>query len=267
MSRFIIILSGLMLAFVPLQVEAGGFVDIKSRGATVPILVQSPSKTQPVAIAVLFTGGDGILKIEKTPFGRTIRNSENFLIRSRAYFLDNDLMTVSIDGPTDVPGSLDGFRGSEDHAEDVATVIAYLRKNYNLPVWLVGTSRGTNSVANAAIRLQGAKGPDGIVLTSTLTGDNPRGDHVLLYNLDQIRIPVVIAHHKKDLCSVTDPNEIGALKAALKNAKILATLWYDGGVPSGRSCEPHHYHGFIKIEATVVTDIANTIKKTILRSK
>ena len=263
MSRLIIFLSGLMLVFAPVQAAADGGVDIKSRGQTVPILVQSPSKSKPVAIVVLFAGGEGILNIKKTPFGSTIGNAENFVIRSRALFLANGLMTVAIDGPTDVPGDLYGFRGSENHAKDVQAVITYLRNKYTLPVWLVGTSRGTNSVANAAVRLQGPKGPDGIVLTATITGDSNRGDNVLLYDLSRIRIPVVIAHHRKDACRNTLPSEVDDLEAALKNAKILATLWYEGGTSSGPDCETHAYHGFNKIEATVITDIANTIKKTL----
>jgi hypothetical protein len=36
-------------------------------------------------------------------------------------------------------------------------------------VWLVGTSMGTVSATSAAARLAGAGGPDGLVLTSTVT--------------------------------------------------------------------------------------------------
>ncbi len=120
---------------------------------------------------------------------------------------------ADVDHPTDQSSDLYGFRGTEDHAKDVAAVIAYLRKEFGLPVWLVGTSRGTNSVANAAIRLQGPKGPDGIVLTATVLelkhgGDPDYWTNVLDMNLDEITVPVVIAHHKQDSCSVTPPGRL-----------------------------------------------------------
>ena len=43
-----------------------------------------------------------------------------------------------------------------------------LREHAKVPVWLVGTSRGTQSVAAIAIRPADGGGPDGIVLTSTI---------------------------------------------------------------------------------------------------
>ncbi|MGT2490597.1 hypothetical protein ACU4GD_08910 [Cupriavidus basilensis] len=80
---------------------------------------------------------------------------------------------------------LNGFRQSAEHAEDARAVIAWMRGHTSLPVWLAGTSRGTQSVAAIAIRLADGGGPDGIVLTSTIlreerrppgAGDGPRQD-------------------------------------------------------------------------------------------
>jgi len=42
------------------------------------------------------------------------------------------------------------FRTSAAHAEDTKYVIAELRKMFDIPVWLIGTSMGTVSAANAA---------------------------------------------------------------------------------------------------------------------
>jgi alpha-beta hydrolase superfamily lysophospholipase len=50
----------------------------------------------------------------------------------------------------------------------VRALIAALREDAPVPVWLVGTSMGTVSAANAAARLM-TGGPDGLVLTSTVT--------------------------------------------------------------------------------------------------
>ena len=93
------------------------------------------------------------------------------------------------------------------------------------------------------------------------------GNQVLEYSLSKIRIPVVIAHHRKDSCSKTPPGNVEDLVDALKNAKILDVLWYEGGKPQGDECQAYHYHGFMGIELQVVNDIARAIKTTILGAR
>jgi len=126
---------------------------------------------------------------------------------------------------------------------------------------LIGTSRGTNSVANAAIRLRGTRGPDGIVLTSTMLVEGSIGDHVLEYSLYEIRLPVVIAHHRSDDCRFTPPDMVDTLVSQLKNATVAPVLWYEGGAPRGPECQAFHYHGFRGLEQRVVGDIAAAIRK------
>ena len=43
------------------------------------------------------------------------------------------------------------FRMSGQHAGDISAVAAHLKKQADLPVWLVGTSMGTFSAAGGAI--------------------------------------------------------------------------------------------------------------------
>lgn len=253
--------------------NAAKVVDVKSRGEIVRILVEEPepyfdsSASPPVVdpktigVVILFAGGKGVLDMGEMGFMRNLR--KNFLIRSAGFFRNQGFVTAIIDGPTDQPFNLYGFRGTGDHAKDVAAVIAFLRKDFGVPVWLVGTSRGTNSVANAAVRLQGPKGPDGIVLTATVLKRGTKGDQVLEFNLSKIRIPVVIAHHREDACRNTPPFLVDDLVDALKNAKILSVFWYEGGKPRGDKCQAYHYHGFMGIELQVVNDIARAIKTTI----
>ena len=138
--------------------------DIVSRGERTCLLVETVSN--PTAIAILFAGGKGAMKLSKG--GKIGWGNGNFLIRSRPYFLERGIITAIIDAPTDHKYDLrHGFRGSAEHATDVGAAIAHLRKIFDLPVWLIGTSRGTNSVGNAAVRLCGL-GADGIVLTASM---------------------------------------------------------------------------------------------------
>ena len=268
------VLFGALVSGQAWKANAGEVVDVKSRGEIVRILVEKPKDyfdyvadrlvvaPKVVGVAVLFAGNTGVLALDGV--GGIGHMKNDFIIRSEGMLRDKGLITAIIDGPTDQCCSLhDGFRGSEDHAKDVAAVIAFLRKEYGLPVWLIGSSRGTNSVANAAVRLQRPKGPDGIVLTSTMLEDNSTGDQVLEYDLDEIRIPVVIAHHRRDDCHLTPPDNVDDLVDALKNAKILAVLWYEGGRPRGQPCRAFHYHGFADLEPQVINDIAAAIKTTI----
>jgi pimeloyl-ACP methyl ester carboxylesterase len=136
-------------------------------------------------------------------------------------------------------------------------VIKEMRARTGLAVWLVGTSPGTNSVANEAIRLETDR-PAGIVLTATMLRRN-KGNQVLAMVLDAIEMPVLITHHGKDACRVTPPNKVERLKKALKNARPVKVLIYGSGI-KGKPCQAFHYHGFRGIESRVVADIMNWIK-------
>lgn len=135
-------------------------------GVVVSAIIVAPD--QPKAVAALFSGGYGTIGV--TPDG-TIRSPGNFLISSRAHIAERGIVTASIDPPSDqIAGGRrmdDYFRETSEHADDIRLVIAALRKSFGLPVWLLGTSRGSTSVANAGIRLQRG-GPDGLVLMSTM---------------------------------------------------------------------------------------------------
>src|ERR1700693_801575 len=117
-------------------------VDISTRPhVTQRILVMAPKK--PKAVAVLLAGGHGGLQISAD--GSFGWGKGNFLVRSRQLFADQGLMVVVVDAPSDRqnPPYLSGFRGTREHVTDLKAVIAWARKQAGVPVWLVGTSRGT----------------------------------------------------------------------------------------------------------------------------
>ncbi len=63
----------------------------------------------------------------------------------------------------------DTFRNSPKHAQDIEKAIEFLAGQGLQPVYLVGTSRGTLSVAYLGIALKDER-IKGIVLTSSLPG-------------------------------------------------------------------------------------------------
>lgn len=250
---------GLVLALAAPAAAFGGVEDVKTpRGETVRLLVEPGDN--PFATVVLFAGGHGVVDISAS--GQIGKLGGNFLVASRHHFQKAGAITVVIDAPTDRRNNLHNFRQSQNHADDVAAVVKHLRDKYKRPVWLIGTSRGTESVANAGARLTGDDKPAGIVLTSSITlphRHNPT--HVLDSELDKIVVPVLIAHHRQDACEFCPPGNVEVMRAALKNANPVKVLWYEGGEGmKGDPCEPFHHHGFVGIRSKVVNDIMGWIK-------
>jgi hypothetical protein len=118
-----------------------------------------------------------------------------------------------------------------EHAQDLGKVIADVRTRVGGPVWLVGTSRGTISAANAASRLTGPAAPDGIVLTSALMVGN-RGQKAF-----------VTRGAREQVVTVT-----GGPGTSRGAAGTIAV------------CEGRSPHGFVDQEEAVTADIARFIR-------
>lgn len=225
-------------------------VDVPTRdGITNRILYNAPPA--PKATLLLFAGGHGGLQL--SPSGSMQWGSGNFLVRTRQQFVDQGVAVVVFDAPSDrqSPPFLAGFRQTPDHAADVKAVIAWARKQSKAPVWLVGTSRGTQSAAYLATQLQGEEGPDGIALTSTILVD-PRGRPVPAMPLDRIRVPVLVVHHEEDGCFACPFSGVPDLMDRLTQAKRKQILAFTGGQARGDPCEAYSHHGYLGQEAEVV---------------
>jgi pimeloyl-ACP methyl ester carboxylesterase len=221
---------------------------------TVPVWLVVPP--QPVAAVILFAGGGGNIGV--SPGG--IERGNNFLVRTRGLFADAGFVAAVVDVPSD-RHALHGFRTSARHAEDIAAVIAFLRREYSVPVWLVGTSRGTISAANGAARISPG-GPDGIVLSSTVSlPSNAGDDSVRDVRLKDITVPVLFLHHEDDGCYVTPAHEIKRVARKLKKSAKVERLDFSGGRNEDTNeCKAKTYHGFLGIENQVVGAIASWIK-------
>ena len=163
-----------------------------------------------------------------------------------------------VDTPSD-RSSLDNFRTSRAHAVDIRAVITWLRKTAAVPVWLVGTSRGAVSAAGVAGQLV-TGGPDGIVLTSTVFGPSRRGT---VYNADlnAIKLPVLLVHHKNDGCSVTPYHKASSFRNRVSAATKYDLITIQGGVGNiGNPCNPRGPHGYLGLESLVVKLIVDWIK-------
>jgi len=246
--------SVLALSFVASAQTTQEVVDIPTRpGVTQRMIVLAPP--EPKAAVVLLPGAHGGLQI--FPNASMKWGDGNFLVRTRQLFAERGLIVAVVDAPSDrqSPPYLGRFRQTPEHAADLKAVIAWLRENSKVPVWLVGTSRGTQSAAYVATELSGPEGPDGVVLTSTiLTDDN--GRPVPAMPLGKIRVPVLVVHHEQDGCSQCLFSEVPALMAKLAKTPRSQLLSFKGGQSKGDPCEAFAYHGFNGLEPEVVQQIA-----------
>lgn len=247
-------LAGLVLACLGASALAQGAVDIPTRpGVSQRVLLLEPPNAK--AAVVLFAGGHGGLQL--FPNGSMKWGEGNFLVRTRQLFADQGLLVAVLDAPSDrqAPPYLGGFRQTPEHAADVKALIAWLRERSRLPVWLVGTSRGTQSVAYLAGALGGGDAPDGIVLSSSVLND-PRSRSLLAMPLERLRLPVLVVHHEQDGCAICAFADVPALMAKLDGAPKKALLSFKGGENRGDPCEAMAYHGYNGIEREVVQQTA-----------
>jgi pimeloyl-ACP methyl ester carboxylesterase len=172
-------------------------------------------------------------------------------------FVNDGIAVAIIDAPSDRQSApyLNGFRLTPEHAEDARAVIAWLREQLHVPVWLVGTSRGTQSVAAIGIALAGGGGPDGIVLTSTILRDARGGDPVTSMNLAALKIPVLVVHHQDDGCRYCPVSETDTLMRKLTGSP-RENLMIVSGASQGDPCEAFAYHGFNGVEGDVIHSIS-----------
>jgi pimeloyl-ACP methyl ester carboxylesterase len=241
----------------PWLAHAQTVVDIPSRPDVFQrMLVLSPEK--PKAVLILFTGGNGALQINDK--GELGSGRSNFLVRTRAQWLAKGFVVALVDAPSDRQSEpfLSGFRQTPQHLQDIKAVIAWLRAQYTLPIWLVGTSRGTQSAAFVATTLTRAEGPDGLVLTATILNDkNSRA--VPAMALNTLTIPTLIVHHNNDECKVCPPAYLASLMDKLTATPRKALIRIDGGQTQGDPCESLAHHGFNGVETQVIDNVSSEI--------
>jgi pimeloyl-ACP methyl ester carboxylesterase len=207
------------------------------------------------ATVILLPGGAG-------GFGQLVDgkpSGENFLVRTRDFFADAGLNVAVMGRASDMDDLDYAYRTAPDHVKDIKLLVDYMKKDSGLPIWLVGTSRGTVSATAAAISF-GNDNLAGIVLTSSVVRPKQVGA-VPKQDLASIRIPVLVLHHQKDDCKVCSPLEVPAIINGLRNAPMKKLIMVsEGGNPMGDPCGNQHYHGYIGMEKTAVKLITGWIK-------
>lgn len=242
---------------VPSTSSAQSMVDIPTRpNVTQRVLVLDSAQAK--GTLILLPGGHG--GIQLLPNGSMKWGQNNFLVRSRQLFVDQGFNVIVVDAPSDrqSPPFLSGFRQRPEHAADIRAVIAWAREHSEAPVWLLGTSRGTQSAAYVATELSASEAPDGVVLTSSIVADD-RGRPVPAMPLGKVRLPVLVVHHENDGCSHCPFALAPMILEKLVNAPRKELMAIAGGMSVGDPCEAMAYHGFNGQEQLVVQKIGDWI--------
>jgi hypothetical protein len=206
-------------------------------GVTQPVLVTPAAK--PVANLVLFPGGSGVVS--------AVRN--NFLLRIAPELVRQGFSVFVADALSDqARGMSTSFRLSAEHAAGIGAIVALAKARAAVPVWLVGTSRGSVSAANGAARL--GKAVSGVVLTSSVWASGMA--------LDRLAVPVLIVHNRDDGCQ--ESPFAGAENAARLITAPHALVALSGGVARGDACGAMSPHGYLGIEDQVVGPMAAFIR-------
>ncbi len=233
---------------------------------------------------LMFPGGDGschFWRSEDAPcnrngidIGEGIKVSYNFLARNILSFANSRNLVVLVDVPDDVKNRFPGgnpkliassYRVSENHVEDIKALMNYLESNYGIrEFYLIGTSRGTLSVAYLSGKLSSLAG---LILTATLSSDPnfsaycPGGanNFVDCTGFRRADSRILFLHHKLDGCLSSDYLAARDIYNSLK-ADYKEFITVEGGTNlSSNPCKALTYHGFYGRDSEVIGKILDWI--------
>jgi len=204
-------------------------------GITVRTLAAVPADAR--AVLLLFEGAQGLLA----------PGYQGFAHRVFARFAAHGIGAVLIDAPAD--GS--GFRGGLD----LDIIVAALKRDTGLPVWVLGVSNGTRSAARYA--MQRSDRIAGVVLVSSSTNPpfgTPLGE---LPGIADVAVPLLAIAHRDDACRGSPPAGATAIAAAAANAPHAAAMLFTGGLNDGPlPCGVETHHQLYGLEDDVAAAIA-----------
>jgi hypothetical protein len=259
-EAFLTALAAWLVAASPVRAQELVRLDTRPGITQSYFLARVPTGAQ--AVALLFPGGGGYIRL-RSEGGQIKFAPGNFLVRVRGEFVTRGVVAAIIDAPSDAQsgwGMTDEFRLGDAHLTDVRAIQADLGRRFpDLPVFLIGTSRGTVSVASLGARLD--RNVAGVVLTSSMyraTGSRSwePGPGLSLFDFARLKVPVLLVHHRDDGCPATPYVD------AYHLAKTFPLVTVKGGRPAtSGECEPMSAHGYFGREGETVEAIVNWMLK------
>jgi hypothetical protein len=180
----------------------------------VRVLLMKANK--PADAVMLLPGGHGNINLDSR--GHIGWGEDDFVIRTRWHYFDHGIAAIVPDVANDhkPPVSLDGFRTSEPHADDLRALSEQLR-GMAPKVWMIAYDTGATSALNAVARGK-VDSIAGLVLISPIL-EPPNPDSTLLIDGAKRalgRMPVLVIGHQFDPCSLPVVDRIKNAAAALR---------------------------------------------------
>ena len=261
-----------------------GSVEATRGGKTVTLqyMVHEPARAK--AVVVLFAGGNGDAGIILGPMPMANRN---FLVRSAQLFAERGYRALTVDrpllgvGPPKVPEyndevAYDRYRISDDHAFDLAAVLAVANPDGNLKVFFAGTSSGAMSAVaqhalSAAISISSPKTSSG---GASLFVGRPGYPNL---QPESLKVPVAILVHESDGCFASTPANANELYRRFREAGVEASFSAISGgfdvtgavlnMSVVSACDPFTPHGFLGVETKAVMEITNHFDAVLRRPR
>jgi len=274
--RIFVLLLALSLTRIPLghaQVGASAASDpnlshptyvvtAKGDGYTISGLVThlQRAKTFKHGIA-LFPGYPGIMRLREEDRQPRFELRGNFLVRSRRHWLDEEMLVVVVDAPSDQWATFtQQFRESPRYGMDVEALLNEVDRRYSVREWtFVGTSEGSVSAFHAARmnRLLARR----TILTASLFQSTRNGPGLSAVNWAELSADLLWVHHEDDPCPYTSYRD--AREFSRWSRKPLLTV-RGGGPGRGEACEAFTAHGFVGVEHETVMAMRSWVKTGVI---
>jgi pimeloyl-ACP methyl ester carboxylesterase len=244
----------------PSIAEEAEVIRLKTRGEIEQAYLLLQRRSPVKVVAVLFTGGFGLLKFRGSGAGIAWeRQGNSFLVINKDRFVDDATAVAVVDAPSDQQefGYTPKVRKSPEHATDVRGVVNDLKDRFpGARVFLLGTSQGSTSAAHAGVAL--GREIAGVILSASVFAAAPASWRLLHdpnlsdFDFARIQAPLLIVHHVDDRCVATP------YSAAEKLAGRHPLIVVSGGEPvRDNGCGPLGPHGFLGREEAVAAEIMN----------
>ncbi len=204
------------------------------------------------ATVLMFEGAGGVFE----------RGGPGFVGESFEYFVKNGLNVMVMTPPNDAQQFSGGmppkFREQRAHTHDIGAVLDRVAPKFGVPVWLLGISMGSKSLATFAEHRPDQA--DGYVFMSSTMRPPAGYKAVTDHDLSRVRGAVMAVAHKDDGCRGTPPEKAKDIVTAAVNARKSKVLLMSGGTDSGQNdCGINTYHVFSGIEDEVAREISRFI--------
>ena len=205
----------------------------------------------------LFPGSPGHMNLRVEGGAIQYDLGGNFLVRARRHFIEDGILTVVIDAPSDQQnGFLQEFRETPRYGEDVKAALDAVSRKFGALDWtFIGTSEGSVSAAHAARML--AADAKRVALTASVVSSSRRGRGVEAADIKQIKIPVPWVHHRDDPCRYTPYCRVKGYAEDTKTPLLTVT---GASGRRGDPCMAFTEHGFVGMEVKTIKAILSWIR-------